>query len=105
MHEFHRRDVRGPDGLAWIHDQPPLAPTQTPFLRARNLTSSFFPFKRAWVSDEVGVIALTGAVDKGRFCFHRLRPEAAMETGDLTGPSESGLFRGGAAAPRDPRRT
>jgi len=46
-------------------------------------------FKRAWVSDDIGVIALTGAADKA-FCAGGDQKQR-METGDY-GPSQSGLF-------------
>jgi naphthoate synthase len=46
-------------------------------------------FKRAWASDDVGVVALTGAGDKA-FCAGGDQKQR-METGDY-GPSSSGLF-------------
>jgi len=57
--------------------------------RARTVDEIVRAFKFAWGSDEVGVVALTGAGDKA-FCTGGDQKQRA-ETGDY-GPSDSGLF-------------
>ena len=57
--------------------------------RARTVDELVKCFKRAWSSDEVGVICLTGAGEKA-FCTGGDQKQR-METGDY-GPSDSGLF-------------
>jgi 2-ketocyclohexanecarboxyl-CoA hydrolase len=57
--------------------------------RARTVDELVHAFKLAWASDEVGVVALTGAGDKA-FCTGGDQKQRA-ETGDY-GPSASGLF-------------
>jgi 2-ketocyclohexanecarboxyl-CoA hydrolase len=57
--------------------------------RARTVDELVKSFKRAWVSDEVGVICLTGAGNKA-FCAGGDQKQRS-ETGDY-GPSDSGLF-------------
>src|SRR5260370_20819358 len=74
------------DGDAWITIN---RPERYNSLRARTVAELGLAFKRAWVSDEVGVIALTGAGDKA-FCTGGDQKQR-METGDY-GPSQSGLF-------------
>src|ERR1700751_2259516 len=74
------------DGLAWVTINRPERYTS---FRARTVDELVLAFKRAWLSDEVGVVALTGAGDKA-FCTGGDQKQR-METGDY-GPSESGLF-------------
>jgi len=74
------------DGLAWITIN---RPERYNSFRARTVDELVLSFKRAWASDEVGVICLTGAGDKA-FCTGGDQKQR-METGDY-GPSESGLF-------------
>jgi naphthoate synthase len=74
------------NGLAWITIN---RPDRYNAFRARTVDELVFAFKRAWASDEVGVVALTGAGDKA-FCAGGDQKQR-METGDY-GPSESGLF-------------
>ena len=74
------------DGLAWVTIN---RPERYNSFRARTVDELVLAFKRAWVSDEVGVIALTGAGDKA-FCTGGDQKQR-METGDY-GPSASGLF-------------
>jgi 2-ketocyclohexanecarboxyl-CoA hydrolase len=57
--------------------------------RAQTVDEMVLAFKRAWASDEVGVVALTGAGEKA-FCAGGDQKQRA-ETGDY-GPSQSGLF-------------
>lgn len=57
--------------------------------RAHTVDELVLAFKRAWGSDEVGAICLTGAGDKA-FCSGGDQKQRA-ETGDY-GPSQSGLF-------------
>jgi 2-ketocyclohexanecarboxyl-CoA hydrolase len=57
--------------------------------RAQTVDELVLSFKRAWASDEVGVVCLTGAGDKA-FCAGGDQKQR-METGDY-GPSYSGLF-------------
>jgi 2-ketocyclohexanecarboxyl-CoA hydrolase len=77
MPEFTDVTYEVQKGLAWITIN---RPERYNSFRARTVDELVLAFKRAWVSDEVGVIALTGGDQKQR-----------METGDY-GPSESGLF-------------
>src|SRR3989442_976132 len=86
MHEFTDVTYEVQDGLAWITIN---RPERYNSFRARTVDELVLAFKRAWVSDEVGVIALTGAGDKA-FCTGGDQKQR-METGDY-GPSESGLF-------------
>lgn len=57
--------------------------------RAQTVDELVLAFKKAWVSDEVGAICLTGAGEKA-FCSGGDQKQRA-ETGDY-GPSQSGLF-------------
>src|ERR1700722_14456110 len=86
MHEFTDVTYEVQKGLAWITIN---RPERYNSFRARTVDELVLAFKRAWVSDEVGVIALTGTVDKpfGPGGERKQR----METGD-SGPSECGLF-------------
>lgn len=74
------------DGLAWITIN---RPDRYNAFRARTVDELVLAFKRAWASDEVGTICLTGAGDKA-FCSGGDQKQR-METGDY-GPSVSGLF-------------
>ncbi|MBX6391173.1 MAG: enoyl-CoA hydratase/isomerase family protein [Frankia sp.] len=74
------------DGLAWITIN---RPERYNSFRARTVDELVLSFKRAWGSDDVGVIALTGAGDKA-FCTGGDQKQR-KETGDY-GPSASGLF-------------
>ncbi|MFE1801894.1 enoyl-CoA hydratase-related protein [Streptomyces sp. NPDC059517] len=74
------------DGLAWITIN---RPERYNAFRARTVDELVMAFKRSWASDEVGVVALTGAGDKA-FCAGGDQKQR-METGDY-GPSQSGLF-------------
>ncbi len=73
-------------GLAWVTIN---RPERYNSFRARTVDELVMSFKKAWGSDEVGVIALTGAGEKA-FCTGGDQKQR-METGDY-GPSESGLF-------------
>ena len=73
-------------GLAWITIN---RPERYNSFRARTVDELVRCFKRAWSSDEVGVICLTGAGEKA-FCTGGDQKQR-METGDY-GPSDSGLF-------------
>ncbi|MGD0063406.1 MAG: enoyl-CoA hydratase-related protein [Streptosporangiaceae bacterium] len=73
-------------GLAWITIN---RPERYNSFRARTVDELVKCFKRAWSSDEVGVICLTGAGEKA-FCTGGDQKQR-METGDY-GPSDSGLF-------------
>ena len=73
-------------GLAWITIN---RPDRYNSFRARTVDELVMAFKKAWGSDEVGVIALTGTGEKA-FCTGGDQKQR-METGDY-GPSESGLF-------------
>jgi 2-ketocyclohexanecarboxyl-CoA hydrolase len=73
-------------GLAWITIN---RPERYNSFRARTVDELVNCFKRAWSSDEVGVICLTGAGEKA-FCTGGDQKQR-METGDY-GPSDSGLF-------------
>jgi len=86
MHEFTDVTYEVQDGLAWITIN---RPERYNSFRARTVDELVLAFKQAWVSDEVGVVALTGAGDKA-FCTGGDQKQR-METGDY-GPSESGLF-------------
>src|SRR5882762_2372825 len=86
MHDFTGVMYEVQDGLAWITVN---RPDRYNSFRAPTVDELVLAFKRAWVSDEVGVIALTGAGDKA-FCTGGDQKQR-METGDY-GPSESGLF-------------
>ena len=74
------------NGLAWITIN---RPERYNAFRARTVDELVLAFKQAWASDEVGVVALTGAGDKA-FCTGGDQKQR-METGDY-GPSNSGLF-------------
>ena len=74
------------DGLAWITIN---RPERYNAFRAKTVDELVLSFKRAWGSDEVGTICLTGAGDKA-FCSGGDQKQR-METGDY-GPSQSGLF-------------
>ena len=73
-------------GLAWITIN---RPERYNSFRARTVDELVRCFKRAWSSDKVGVICLTGAGEKA-FCTGGDQKQR-METGDY-GPSDSGLF-------------
>ncbi|HET6187719.1 MAG TPA: enoyl-CoA hydratase-related protein, partial [Trebonia sp.] len=49
------------EGLAWITIN---RPERYNAFRARTVDELVMSFKRAWASDDVGVVALTGAGDK-----------------------------------------
>lgn len=74
------------NGLAWITIN---RPERYNAFRAQTVDELVLAFKRAWGSDEVGAICLTGAGDKA-FCSGGDQKQR-METGDY-GPSQSGLF-------------
>src|ERR1700712_486196 len=74
------------DGLATITIN---RPDRFNAFRARTVDELVLSFKRAWASDEVGVICLTGAGDKA-FCAGGDQKQR-VETGDY-GPSVSGLL-------------
>jgi 2-ketocyclohexanecarboxyl-CoA hydrolase len=74
------------NGLAWITID---RPERMNSFRAHTVDELIACIKRAWASDEVGVIAITGAGDRA-FCTGGDQKQRA-ETGDY-GPSESGLF-------------
>ena len=74
------------EGLAWITID---RPERMNSFRSRTVEELIRCFKRAWASEEVGVICLTGAGDRA-FCAGGDQKQRA-ETGDY-GPSESGLF-------------
>ncbi|GAA3522607.1 1,4-dihydroxy-2-naphthoyl-CoA synthase [Amycolatopsis ultiminotia] len=73
-------------GLAWITIN---RPDRYNAFRAKTVDELVLAFKRAWASDEVGAICLTGAGEKA-FCSGGDQKQR-METGDY-GPSQSGLF-------------
>jgi naphthoate synthase len=73
-------------GLAWITIN---RPDRYNAFRAQTVDELILAFKRAWASDEVGAICLTGAGQKA-FCSGGDQKQR-METGDY-GPSQSGLF-------------
>jgi naphthoate synthase len=74
------------DGLAWITID---RPERFNSFRARTVDELIRCFKHAWVSPEVGVVALTGAGDRAFSTGGDQKQRA--ETGDY-GPSETGLF-------------
>ncbi|WP_182378212.1 enoyl-CoA hydratase-related protein [Nocardioides sp. WS12] len=74
------------NGLAWITIN---RPERFNAFRAQTVDELVLAFKRAWASNEVGTICLTGAGDKA-FCAGGDQKQR-METGDY-GPSTSGLF-------------
>jgi naphthoate synthase len=74
------------DGLAWITIN---RPERYNAFRAQTVDELILAFKRAWGSDEVGTICLTGAGEKA-FCSGGDQKQR-NETGDY-GPSVSGLF-------------
>ena len=86
MEEFTDVTYEVDEGLAWITIN---RPERYNAFRARTVDELVMAFKRAWVSDDVGVVALTGAGDKA-FCAGGDQKQR-METGDY-GPSQSGLF-------------
>jgi 2-ketocyclohexanecarboxyl-CoA hydrolase len=73
-------------GLAWITIN---RPDRLNAFRARTVDELIACFKRAWASEDVGVICLTGAGDRA-FSTGGDQKQRAV-TGDY-GPSESGLF-------------
>jgi len=74
------------EGLAWITID---RPERMNSFRGRTVDELIRCFKRAWASEDVGVICLTGAGEKA-FCAGGDQKQRA-ESGDY-GPSESGLF-------------
>ncbi len=86
MEDFTDISYEADQGLAWITIN---RPERYNSFRAQTVDELITAFKRAWASDEVGVVALTGAGDKA-FCTGGDQKQR-METGDY-GPSESGLF-------------
>jgi len=74
------------NGLAWITIN---RPDRMNAFRARTVDELIESFTRAWVSDEVGVICLTGAGERAFSAGGDQKQRA--ETGDY-GPSASGLF-------------
>jgi 2-ketocyclohexanecarboxyl-CoA hydrolase len=86
MDEFTDVTYEVDHGLAWITIN---RPDRYNAFRARTVDELVKSFKRAWASDEVGVICLTGAGDRA-FCTGGDQKQR-METGDY-GPSDSGLF-------------
>jgi 2-ketocyclohexanecarboxyl-CoA hydrolase len=86
MDEFTDVTYEVDNGLAWITID---RPDRYNAFRARTVDELVKSFKRAWASDEVGVICLTGAGDRA-FCTGGDQKQR-METGDY-GPSDSGLF-------------
>lgn len=86
MEEFTDVTYETDEGLAWITIN---RPERYNAFRARTVDELVMAFKRAWASDDVGVVALTGAGDKA-FCAGGDQKQR-METGDY-GPSQSGLF-------------
>jgi 2-ketocyclohexanecarboxyl-CoA hydrolase len=73
-------------GLAWITIN---RPERLNAFRGRTVDELIASFKRAWASEDVGVICLTGAGDRAFSTGGDQKQRA--ETGDY-GPSESGLF-------------
>jgi 2-ketocyclohexanecarboxyl-CoA hydrolase len=73
-------------GLAWITIN---RPERMNAFRARTVDELIESFTRAWVSDDVGVVCLTGAGDRAFSAGGDQKQRA--ETGDY-GPSASGLF-------------
>jgi naphthoate synthase len=86
MDDFTDVTYKVDNGLAWITIN---RPDRYNAFRARTVDELIKAFKRAWASNEVGVICLTGAGDKA-FCTGGDQKQR-METGDY-GPSDSGLF-------------
>ncbi|QNG39423.1 1,4-dihydroxy-2-naphthoyl-CoA synthase [Geodermatophilaceae bacterium NBWT11] len=86
MDEFTDVTYEVDNGLAWITIN---RPERYNSFRARTVDELVLSFKKAWGSDEVGVIALTGAGEKAFSTGGDQKQR--METGDY-GPSESGLF-------------
>jgi len=86
MNDFTDVTYEVDNGLAWITIN---RPERYNAFRAQTVDELVLSFKRAWGSDEVGVIALTGAGEKA-FCSGGDQKQRA-ETGDY-GPSQSGLF-------------
>jgi 2-ketocyclohexanecarboxyl-CoA hydrolase len=86
MDEFTDVTYEVDNGLAWITIN---RPDRYNAFRARTVDELVLSFKRAWASDEVGTICLTGAGEKA-FCSGGDQKQR-METGDY-GPSVSGLF-------------
>jgi 2-ketocyclohexanecarboxyl-CoA hydrolase len=86
MNEFTDVTYEVDSGLAWITIN---RPERYNSFRARTVDELVMSFKRAWTSDEVGAICLTGAGDKA-FCTGGDQKQRA-ESGDY-GPSETGLF-------------
>jgi 1,4-dihydroxy-2-naphthoyl-CoA synthase len=74
------------DGLAWITID---RPDRLNAFRARTIDELIACFVRAWASQDVGVVCLTGAGDRA-FCTGGDQKQRA-QTGDY-GPSASGLF-------------
>jgi 2-ketocyclohexanecarboxyl-CoA hydrolase len=74
------------DGLAWITID---RPERMNSFRARTVEELIGCFKRAWASEEVGAICLTGSGERA-FCAGGDQKQRA-ESGDY-GPSQSGLF-------------
>jgi 2-ketocyclohexanecarboxyl-CoA hydrolase len=73
-------------GLAWVTID---RPERMNSFRARTIDELIQCLKRAWASEEVGVVCLTGAGDRA-FCTGGDQKQRA-ESGDY-GPSASGLF-------------
>lgn len=86
MDDFTDVSYEVENGLAWITIN---RPERYNSFRARTVDELVLSFKRAWGSDEVGAIVLTGAGEKA-FCTGGDQKQRA-ETGDY-GPSVSGLF-------------
>ncbi|CAN5460086.1 1,4-dihydroxy-2-naphthoyl-CoA synthase [soil metagenome] len=86
MDEFTDVTYEVEDGLAIITIN---RPDRYNAFRAQTVDELVLSFKRAWASDEVGTICLTGAGEKA-FCSGGDQKQR-METGDY-GPSQSGLF-------------
>ncbi|GAB3002930.1 enoyl-CoA hydratase-related protein [Amycolatopsis acidiphila] len=86
MDDFTDITYKADNGLAWITIN---RPERYNSFRARTVDELVKAFKKAWNSDEVGVICLTGAGEKA-FCTGGDQKQRA-ETGDY-GPSDSGLF-------------
>jgi naphthoate synthase len=74
------------NGLAWITIN---RPDRLNSFRARTVDEMIESVTRAWVSQDVGVVCITGAGDRA-FCTGGDQKQRA-ETGDY-GPSASGLF-------------
>ncbi len=74
------------EGLAWIRID---RPERMNSFRGRTVDELIHCFKRAWASEDVGVVCLTGAGERA-FCAGGDQKQRE-ETGDY-GPSESGLF-------------